>query len=121
MFLRFLLVGGAGFLIDAGLTWMLIVLGLRPWWARVPAILAAMAFTWLANRHFTYAIKSARTANEATRYFLTAIVMALMNYGIYVFLVNNGVMAVLAVALATGCQAVLSFYVYRDLVFKEFK
>lgn len=40
MFRRFLLVGGVGFLIDAGLTRLLIALGLAPWLARVPAILA---------------------------------------------------------------------------------
>lgn len=119
MFLRFLLVGGVGFVIDAGLTWLLVRLGADPMWARPPAIGVAMAFTWFANRTFTYAVKTARSWHEAARYFLLALAMSGVNYGIYLFLMQLGMGIVPAVALATGCQAVLSFYLYRHLVFKD--
>ena len=119
MFVRFLLVGGSGFVIDAGITWLLLASGAAAWLARIPAILAAMAFTWLANRHFTYALTTARSASEATRYFLMAAFMAGLNYAVYLLLVQAGLAAVPAVALATGLQAGLSFFAYRDIVFKK--
>ena len=119
MFFRFLLVGGTGFAIDAGLTCLLIMLNVSPWLSRVPAIAFAMTFTWLANRHFTYGVRTARTAGEAFRYASIASVMALANYMIYLVLVTNGMPAVVAVAMATTLQTILSFYSYQHLVFGE--
>jgi putative flippase GtrA len=117
MFIRFLVVGGIGFIIDAGLTWLLVRFTVAPWLARVPALLVAMTFTWLANRTFTYRVGTTRTADEAMRYALVASTTALVNYLIYVGLVRYGVWPVAAVALATGVQAVASFQLYRRVVF----
>lgn len=121
MFFRFLLVGGSGFLIDACVTYLLIQLTVAPWLARIPAILLAMVFTWLANRRFTYDVKKARTKSEAMRYATVAAVMAFINYLIYVVLVSFGAWPVLAVLVATICQAVMSFNAYRYLVFRDSK
>lgn len=121
MFIRFLLVGGTGFCIDAGLTHLLIQLSLAPWLARIPAILLAMAFTWIANRYFTYRVNKAGTTNEAMRYALVALIMALINYLIYLFLVRYGVWPIAAVTLATACQIMISFHAYRKFVFSEAK
>ncbi len=119
MFHRFLLVGGVGFVIDAGLTRLLIALGLAPWLARVPAILAAMTFTWLANRRFTYEVKTARSGNEALRYALVGTTMTLVNYCIYLMMINRGVPPLAAITFATACQSVISFLAYRHLVFMD--
>lgn len=118
MFLRFLLVGGSGFLIDAGITSLLIALGLPSWLARIPAICLAMAYTWLANRYFTYSVKTARSSSEAMRYASVAALMALINYGIYFVLVQYEVLPVVAVTIATACQTILSFYCYRHFAFR---
>jgi putative flippase GtrA len=119
MFFRFLLVGGSGFLIDAGITYLLIQLMVAPWLARVPAIFLAMAFTWLANRYFTYEVKKARSTNEAMRYAVVAMVMALINYLIYFVLVSYRTWPLAAVTFATACQTVMSFHAYRYFVFRE--
>lgn len=119
MFRRFLLVGGVGFVIDAGLTRLLIEVGLAPWLARVPAILSSMTFTWLANRRFTYEVKAPRSANEALRYALVATTMTVVNYSIYVMLINRGMPPVAAITFATACQSVMSFLAYRHLVFTD--
>ncbi|HEY6094253.1 MAG TPA: GtrA family protein [Gallionellaceae bacterium] len=118
MFLRFLLIGGLGFVIDASLTYLLVRQGIPPWVARVPAIVLAMTFTWLANRYFTYRVKATRSASEALRYAIAAITMAMVNYLIYLILVQNGLPPVMAVTLATACQTAISFYLYKHLVFK---
>lgn len=119
MFLRFILVGGSGFLIDAGITTLLISLGFPSWLARIPAICLAMAYTWIANRYFTYAVKTARSSKEAVRYASVAAVMALINYGIYFVLVQYGILPAIAVTIATACQTILSFHCYRRFVFRE--
>lgn len=121
MFIRFLIVGGAGFCIDAGLTYLLIQLTFAPWLARIPAIALAMVFTWLANRYFTYQVKRVRSASEAVRYAIVALCMALLNYLIYVVLVWYGVWPLAAVTLATACQTLLSFHAYRHFVFRSAK
>lgn len=119
MFIRFLLVGGAGFCIDAGLTFLLIQLNLAPWLARIPAIFSAMLFTWLANRCFTYQVEHSRSIREGGRYMLVALSMALINYLIYLVLVSYGLWPMLAVTLATACQTILSFHAYRYFVFSD--
>jgi len=117
LFFRFLLVGGSGFLIDAGITYLLNSLGVSPWLARIPAIALAMVFTWTANRQFTYEVKTGRTAGEAIRYATVAAAMAFLNYLFYLALTSNGVQPVAAVTIATASQTILSFYLYRHIVF----
>jgi putative flippase GtrA/4-amino-4-deoxy-L-arabinose transferase-like glycosyltransferase len=119
IYVRFLLVGGIGFVIDAGLTYLLVRSNVAPWLARIPAILFAMTFTWLSNRYFTYEVKTARSTGEAMRYALVATVMALINYLIYFVLVSLGTWPVAAVTLATACQISISFHAYRRFVFSE--
>lgn len=118
MFFRFLLVGGSGFLIDAGLTYLLISLGLGSWLARIPAMAIAMAFTWIANRHFTYEVSAARSVGEGLRYLAVAITMALFNYLIYLALVAWGIWPMAALTVATACQTIVSFHAYRRFAFR---
>jgi putative flippase GtrA len=119
MFFRFLLVGGSGFLIDAGLTYLLISLGLSSWLARIPAMALAMAFTWIANRRFTYEVRVARSVGEGLRYLAVAIAMALFNYLIYLVLVGLGIWPMAALTAATACQTIVSFHAYRRFAFRE--
>lgn len=119
MFLRFLLVGGSGFVIDAGLTYLLVQLDIASWLARIPAIALAMTYTWLANRTFTYRVGTDRSAGEAVRYASVALALAMINYLIYLALVRKGVWPVAAVTLATALQVVMGFYGYRYFVFRK--
>ncbi|MBK8359626.1 MAG: GtrA family protein [Comamonadaceae bacterium] len=89
-------------------------------WPRIPAIALAMAYTWAASRHFTCDVKTGRTAGEALRYTIVAAAMALLNYIFYFVLTSNGVCGpVAAVTIATACQTILSFHLYRHIVFQE--
>jgi len=106
VFLRFLLVGGSGLFIDAGLTYLLVRLDV------------AMAYTWLANRYFTYRVTTARSTSEALRYVVVAIATAAVNYLIYFVFISNGVWPAAAVTLATAFQTILSFQGYRHFVFR---
>jgi putative flippase GtrA len=119
MFFRFLLVGGSGFLIDAGLTYALIMLGLDSRLARIPAMAIAIAFTWIANRHFTYEVNAARSVREGLRYVAVAIAMALFNYLIYFVFTSFGIWPLAALTVATACQTIVSFHAYRHFAFRD--
>lgn len=53
-FLRFGLVGVAGFIVDAGLLRILLALGLGYYSGRAVSFLAAATATWILNRSFTF-------------------------------------------------------------------
>jgi len=120
-FSRFLLVGGLGFFIDAGGTSLLILLGVAAWAARVPAIILAIVFTWLANRNFTYQIDRPKSVNEAARYAIAAALMAALNYIVFLVLITNQIWPLAAITVSTGIQAAISFHFYRIFVFKMAK
>ncbi len=117
-FLRFLLVGGLGFVVDAGLTLLLIRIGWAPETARIPAIATAMLFTWLANRLFTFRVAHKGSVGELARYVAVALGAACFNYLVYRLLLSQGLQPLPAIVVATAAQAVLSFLAYRHLVFR---
>ncbi len=117
MFIRFLIVGGIGFLIDAGMTHLLIKLMVSPWLARIPAIGFAILFTWLANRHFTYKVNRPRSTKEAIRYVAVALSLATLNYLIYIAFLSAKVIPFFSIVYATAIQTILSFHAYKRLVF----
>ena len=53
------------------------------------------------------------------RYATVASTMALLNYVIFLVIVNNDVWLVSAVTISTACQTGLSFYLYRLFVFRK--
>ena len=117
-FLLFAVVGGAGFVIDAGLTLALITAGVPPLLARPPAILAAMVFTWLANRTLTFRVSRERTMEEALRYSAVAVFVALVNYLIYSVLALHGLAPFIAIAIATALAMFLSYFGYKHFAFR---
>ena len=116
-FLGFLVVGGLGFLIDIGLTLGLIRLGLSPLLARPPSILAAMLFTWLANRHITFAVSHKKNVSEVVRYSGVALLAALLNYLIYSTIIDIGLSPLLGIVIATTIVAVFSYFGYKHIAF----
>lgn len=115
-FLRFAVVGLAGFALDAGLTTALAVGGLDPRAARVPAILTAMLLTWWLNRGFTF--RTAAPLASVLPYLLVAMAVAALNYLLFVWLIGQKLSVLPAVAAATGVSMLLSFVSYRSLVFR---
>lgn len=118
MFPRFLVVGSFGFLVDAGLTHLLIYLGMPALWARPPAILAAMLFTWAANRAYTFRSKGGRPARELLAYAVVALAAFGLNWGIFAAAVLAGLPTLPAIVLATLCQTGFTFLGYKKWVFR---
>ena len=117
----FLISGGGGFLIDAGLTHVLIGSGnFNPFLARIPAIMTAMAFTWLVNRGRTFGPSRHSLAVEGFRYWAVGITSAIVNYTIYSALMYRApfLQPVVAVIFASLAAMAYSFFGYSRFVFR---
>lgn len=118
-FIRFLFVGFVGFVIDAGLVFVLTGAGISPVLARIPAITVAIFTTWILNRTLTFRVHAPRSRDELTRYFAVALSSAALNFALYAALIVIGVWPVAAVAVSTICLLFYSFLGYRRFAFRE--
>ena len=83
-FLRFCVVGGAAFFVDAGVLMALTAgAGLDPYLARVISFLAAATFTWWLNRSYTFELRREPTGSEWAAYVALMTLGAVVNYGTY--------------------------------------
>lgn len=126
-FLRFALVGGAGFFADEGVLWLMCNLaGLDPMTGRVVSILSAMTFTWWGNRTITFSEHAAKGLGGIFREWMRFVganaIGALINYGTFATLLhfapaplNN---AYLDTAIGVGIGLIFNFTLSRSFVFR---
>ncbi len=117
---RFALVGVIGFVIDAGLTTYLVVIGLDPFSGRIIALCLAMFTTWRLNRSLTFGKSHTSQAHEGLRYGLIAVTAAAINYAAYaaLIIVVSGIWPPIAVAAATGVSMIFSYIGYSRFAFR---
>lgn len=121
-FLRFCVVGAAGFVVDAGvLTALVAAFGADPYVARIGSFLAAASATWWLNRRYTFAVTHPATRAEWVRYTALMVAGALVNYGVYALLITRWELFRQHLWLAVGIGAVaglgINFASSRRLVF----
>lgn len=127
-FIRFGMVGGAGFVVDeAVLTLLHYGFGVGPYVARAISILCAMTFTWWGNRSFTFsehaAVGSAQAmAQEWLKFVLANALGAVVNYATFTLLVsvfpaplNN---PLLATAIGVAIGLIFNFTLSKRFVFR---
>ena len=114
--LRFAMVGGLGFLVDAAILQSLVHLGVRAVLARVASIAVAVVVTWVLNRNLTFAARRPPSWSEFGAYLLNSLVGMLVNYGLFsaAMLLHAPLMAALAIGTVAG--AVFNFIRYRRLL-----
>ncbi len=119
--LWFIFAGGCAFLIDIGITYLLMVpLGLSPFAARIPAIISAIAFTWFVNRNRTFDPSPHSLAKEGVRYWTVGVTSALLNYAIYSTLISRApIQPAVAIIFASGAATIYSFFGYSRFVFRH--
>lgn len=117
----FVLAGGTGFAIDAGVTHLLLSLtSIGPFAARVPAIMAAMSATWFLNRSFTFGRSSSSLAAEGFRYWAIGITAAFLNYAVYsAILYRLPIQPMAAIVFASLAAMTYSFFGYSRFVFRR--
>lgn len=120
-FMRFVLIGGIGFLVDAGMLVWLIEAGLSPFLARLGSISLAMLVTWRLNRAITFGESGDGQLREAGRYAIVAMGVAGLNYSLFaaLLLAVPACPPVLATAISTLCCMLVSFTGYGRFAFRS--
>jgi putative flippase GtrA len=122
-FVRFAIVGAAGFLMDAGALYAALFFGAGLYSGRVVSYLMAATFTWALNRQFTFhGSKSSNKLAEWGRFLLANALGGGLNYLVYAALVSNWNTAathpIVAVAAGSFAGLACNFILSRTLVFK---
>jgi putative flippase GtrA len=126
-FLRFAAVGAAGFFVDEGVLFLgQHALGIGPYLARTLSIMTAMTFTWWGNRTITFHKEAASglpaMAREWLRFVGANMAGAVVNFSIYVVLINFATPPInnyyLATACGVGVGLIFNFTLSKYLVFR---
>lgn len=114
--LRFGVVGGLGFALDAGVLWLAVTAGASPYAGRVLSIALTIVFTWWLNRRLTFRTAARPTWREFRGYVVQSLAGAALNYAIFsgVLWASGGVL--LALVLGTGLASAFNFVRYRALL-----
>lgn len=132
-FASFCIVGGGGFVVDAGtLAIALNLLHLDAYSGRILSYLVAATFTWVLNRRFTFgASRNGNLLAEWVRYLLAGAVGGLANFAAYSavvalvhhFIGTTGAIAAIApyagVGVGSALGLMVNFTLTRKLVFRQ--
>jgi len=89
-FIKFCIVGGLAFILDAGILTLAIKFGLSPISGRGISFMVATFFTWICNRTFTFRVaKSDSLFKELLRYLGVNILAFSINWLVYIFAINT--------------------------------
>ena len=126
-FMRFCLVGTFGFLVDAGVLFLILqVTEFGPYVARVFSYITAASFTWIFNRNYTFTHKSAEKVHrEWMRYISLCAFGGLINYSTYAIFIYSFAIGqsypVLGVALGSIFGLVFNFLASKHFIFTQHK
>ena len=89
-FLRFVLVGGVAFVVDAAIVqWLVVGMSLNPYLARVFSFLTAASLTWVLNRRYTFEAKAQPSSREWLGYLGLMVIGGGVNYATYALLIAS--------------------------------
>ena len=111
--IKFALVGGSGFLVDLStLLFFHEFIQLDLLVSRVLAFIAAVTSNWFLNRIFTFSHipKSAKKAHEWLRFFISALLAAIPNIGIFYFLMQFLPESRGMIVFAMSCGILAGYY-----------
>ena len=124
--LRFGIVGGIGFLVDAGLLHVMLKLGLGYYGGRLVSFLAAATATWILNRSFTFRRESSSASHPAGEWLVylgLMVIGGVVNYGTYAAAIELSEPVrrypVLGVALGSIAGMAINFWTSKTLVFER--
>jgi len=126
-FLRFALVGTAGFVVNEAALWIALhLLGLNAYWGGVFSFLVAVTFTWWGNRTLTFAERAARSGGHIAKEWLAFVtangVGFLVNFAVYASLVAVAPKPLgnpfMALVFGTLAGLVFNFVLSSRLVFR---
>ena len=122
---RFFIVGSIGFFVDGGiLTVLHSIFEFSLLQARLVSFAAAVTMTWYLNRKHTFTdSRDSRAVREWTRYAVVNGIGAMLNLGIFLWLVYRfNVLAswpIVPLAMAASIALVFNFFASRHLAFRH--
>lgn len=125
-FLRFGIVGAAGFVVNEAALWvMLAAVHLDRYTAQIPAFFVAVTFTWWGNRTLTFREHAAQSSlvREWGKFVAANGLGAIANYALYVTLLRFGPypadIPYVALAAGTLLGLVFNFTLSKRFVFRN--
>jgi len=123
LFLRFALVGVAGFLVDTGTLTLALSLGTDLYTGRIFSFFSAVSATWYMNRIYTFTSQDPHLLREWGRFVSANAVGGLINYATYALLVSTiGLFTsypIAAVGVGSVVGLLWNFTVSDQLVFAK--
>lgn len=122
---RFFVVGSIGFLVDGGiLTVLHNLFDFSLLNARLVSFSAAVTMTWYLNRQHTFSdSRDSRAMHEWTRYAVVNGIGAMLNLGIFLWLIYRfNILAswpIVPLAMAASIALVFNFFASRHLAFRQ--
>lgn len=122
----FVLIGGAGFLVDAGVLQVLVFcFGVNVFVARLFSYVIAASVTWTANRRLTFSAPSKpwrALSAEWLRYLFASLGGAAVNYGAFAIAIGVAPTVrsypVIAVAIGSVAGMCVNYALYARVVFR---
>lgn len=124
-FIRFSIVGVAGFIADTAILYLIVyLLGQDPYVSRVISYLGAATTTWILNRKYTFeSVVSSLPHREWIHYILVNAFGGIVNYGVYSILITYSALVreFLVIGVAAGALSglVLNFTMSKFWVFRN--
>ena len=125
-FLRFGIVGTAGYLVDISVLYLMHYLGMDLYSGRIISFIVAATTTWIGNRLFTFKrSKSSRKklTSEWASYIAAMSLGGIANYSTYAMLITYLTIfrehLWLAVAAATGVGMLINFVLARRILYSS--
>ncbi len=122
---RFVVVGAIGFLVDGGiLTVLHSIFDFSLLQARLVSFSGAVTMTWYLNRQHTFSdSKDARAVHEWGRYAVVNSIGAVLNLGIFLWLVYRfdalASWPIVPLAIAASIALIFNFFASRHLAFRH--
>jgi putative flippase GtrA len=127
-FLRFALVGAAGFLVNEAALWLALrVIGFNPYAGGIFSFVIAATFTWWGNRILTFPERAAGDARAAAMEWVRFVAANgfgfLVNYAVYATMISLAPRPLnnpfLALAFGTVAGLLFNFTLSNKMVFRE--
>ena len=121
-FIRYVIVGSFGFLIDYSIFILLFKFGAPFYFARIISVFVATSSTWLLNRMWTFVGKKrSMIKKEYIQYFAVYIISNLINFSIFVGLIYGfpflKSFTFIAFGISCGCSVLFTYFVLKYFVF----
>ncbi len=113
--LRFLVVGGLAFVLDAGLVVGLVHLGLDVYLSRALSLIVVVLFTFVLNRQATFAVTGWPSVQEVAAYVAASLIGLLINYLVFVGTTWVKFPLLLAMAAGTIVASTFNFLAYGKI------